>query len=268
MFQAGDVRGWVEPAEPRPGFESRIALYCAGAFVTHYARNLFPTQVTGAVNYDRFTLNASQSGVIEDAQARFALALFEGQVRRLLTKTIRAQVRAMPSLARLLFSDPSLLKIWGDRLDGKSPGPPSGLAEELAAGLAKLAHIGSSKRLAREKQVRLEAARALWLRAACLQSTADERLNSDDRRELAGAPLWLSAAGRPLSLADLRRMYTGSALYVKRPGFLKVSSHPMEPGSSEATGTVWLTSVNDEHGLRRVFHNIFPFKQGEKEGPR
>lgn len=222
-FHDGDARGWLEIPETERT-KSSLEAYRYGVLVGSVIPKLPKVQVTGVVNNDRFSLNASQSGVIRNKRYKDTVKVLSAQADALILRTISVQAARMPKTGRYIHSA-SLLQRWRDLLDDAAGEKASGLMGFVSRLFSRMAVPMELK--GHEPWLAADAKRTHWLRrtaARLLPKSRRENETDPVRKALWDAKIFLGTSLQPLSLADLAEQY-------HRLGHIPVSrfQHPTLP---------------------------------------
>jgi len=199
-FNEDGVRGWVSLPESS-AVQSVFQAFRYGVSVGYVSAQMPLAQVSGCVNSDRFTLNASQTGIVRNARFKKALKVVERAARVLLIRAIAFQNGRMSSLG-LEIAEPGLMRQWARHLRfqaGREPGWMDAVAG-FVAGLAL-----SDEQVRTVQSYEEDAFRVLWLRSAAAKLLKDPDRDGEDpaKKELWDCRLLMGADLRPLSLREL-----------------------------------------------------------------
>lgn len=165
-------------------------------------------QVSGSLNNDDFTLNASQSGVVNNSRCRKALAAVAARVPELLEAAARRQRETLPTVGRLMLRG-GLHKHWKKWLEAGQPWEP-GLLDSLLKGLKNVVLAVSAEEKARvesaERRIRACARVTLWVRDACSRLLDDQANDAKDPllKTLWETPAYVTTTGEARSLDQVR----------------------------------------------------------------
>lgn len=180
-------------------------------------------QVLGYVNSDDFTLNISQTGVVNNTRCGKAVAAVARQVPLLLEYVLRMHTESLPAAARAMAYG-GLDKYWRKCVEGGLPSE-AGLLAGLLRRARELVSAGGRAAAARREQAEAmvsEAARVtMWLREAAGRLLTEYDKNSEDRilRTLWEVPLFFTINAETRSLAQVQAQHD-------RMGFVPFSTQP------------------------------------------
>lgn len=164
-------------------------------------------QVSGYVNNDDFTLNISQSGVVNNSRRAKAMETVGRQLPKLLAHAQSRQGGVFGSAGVFLAYD-GMRDYWSKCLEGE-PQLEAGLMGLLLKGVKRLLEAGGGEEAAKrekvERQLRETAWITRWIREACARLLKDYKQDSADQmlKALWEAPVFLSINSAPLSMKDV-----------------------------------------------------------------
>ena len=167
---------------------------------------LSTAQVGGWVNGDALRLDLSQGGVIEDSRLREVENLLDRRAGDLALSLGEALMARLPRTAKLLTKHYRLCCAWKDAMESGASSQAGGLFDLVGAAVGRtLSFIVDKKPQGRDHEhVMLDARAVRWLRDICARRMSDSgEADEGFARAFRRAPLFLSAAGKPLALADL-----------------------------------------------------------------
>ena len=166
--------------------------------------------VTGFLNNDDFTMNISQTGVVNNSRCSKAVGVVAKQVPLLLEHVLRCQEKDLPSAGRMMAFG-GMGEYWKNCVESGRPLEPG-----LLAGLLKnvknlvLAGLGADegKRAGSEQFVRETARVTLWLREACgrLLNFYEKDRSDPLLKSLWQAPVFLTVNAEARSLLQVKEL--------------------------------------------------------------
>lgn len=180
-------------------------------------------QVAGYVNSDDFTMNISQTGVINNTRCSRAVGAVARQVPLLLEYALRMHRETLPSAGKVMAYG-GLDKLWRKCVEGGRPLEP-GLLGGLLKGARNIifsgGRVAAARREQAETQVREAARVTMWLREACGRVLGDykEDFSNPVLKALWEAPSFLTIHAEVRSLAQVREQH-------ERMGFVPFSTRP------------------------------------------
>ena len=204
-------------------------------------------QVSGYLNNDDFTMNISQTGVVNNTRCARTLTVVNRNIPGLLAHILQCQAQNFPAAGKMMVYG-GMHAHWKKCVESGLPPDPGllgGLLKEVAGSLIIREGLTAAKREKAERFVRDTARVTLWLREACA------RLLSDYKRDSAGklqkalweAPLVLTINGEARSLRQVAEQQ-------ERMGFVPYSRSP-SPDTVLPFDVLWLASFRDMEPLRR-----------------
>lgn len=198
-FDENGIRGVISPSNGHSG----LRVHVHGAYVCRVDKWTWPAMVEGVVDCAGLRMNISQSGVIRDEGFDAMMNALVGPMEALIARVLERHSPAFRTAAELI-AEKRLDGLW----EALTPAPPppfgrGGVPGRAAARLGAL--LGGVK--PGELGALEEAARPLWWLRRCAVTEGSGLMD---------APLWLSAAGTPLTRRDL-------AAVVEELGYLPVA---------------------------------------------
>lgn len=222
-FEEGAVYGhisvpkWAEPSSVLTPAVSNVTLDNSLSVKLHYL------QVAGYINSDYFTMNISQTGVINNTRCSKAVGVVARQVPLLLEYVLRMHRDSLPSAGKVMAYG-GLHTLWRKCVEGGRP-LKAGLLDGLLKTARDIVFPGSRAAAARreqaEKQVQEAARVTMWLREAFGRVLGEYKEDSSDPvlKALWEAPAFLTIHAEARSLAQVQEQH-------ERMGFVPYSTLP------------------------------------------
>lgn len=248
-FEIEGARGWLElPDQPR-GAVSELRLHVFGSWVCTHEHTAPWVQLGASINDDLLKLDASHSGVVQNARLTRLRKAVEARAEDLILAKLEEQERRMPETARLLL-DADIRPYWSADAS-RHPGLTSRIEETLKSLVRGLATAGTSKRFrAKVRTLQIDAKRTRWLRGACrAKLLTPARIR---RRPIYGrlwnAPLFLDRDCSPVSLAAIRDR-------ADRDRCVLFHEHPraLGPARDDSPKAVWALWREEQEDLQALF---------------
>jgi len=204
-------------------------------------------QVSGYLNNDDFTMNISQTGVVNNSRCSKALAVVAKQVPVLLEHVLRCQEKDLPAAGRAMAYG-GMSEYWKNCVESGRPLEP-GLLVGLLKGLKNLVLAGlgadEGKWGGSEQFIRETARVTLWLREACgrLLNFYEKDRYDPLLKSLWQAPLFLTVNAEARSLLQVEEQ-------AKKIGFVPYS-RLQYPDSALPFDVLWCPSPRDLEPLWR-----------------
>lgn len=222
-FEEGPVYGHIGvPKRPSPS--STLTPAVAGVTLDNaLVVKLGSLQVSGYLNSDDFTMNISQTGVVNNTRCSKALAAVARQVPLLLEYALRMHGDNLPAACKAMAYD-GLHNYWNKCVEKGPPAEPGllgGLLERVRGLVLTGGGAEAAERESAEARVREAARITLWLREACGRLLTDQKTDSGDQvlKSLWEAPVLFTIKGEPRSLAQVQDQHD-------RLGFVPYSMKP------------------------------------------
>lgn len=204
-------------------------------------------QVEGYLNSDDFTMNISQTGVVDNTRCSRAVGAAAKRVPLLLDAVLREQGNSLAAAARAMLYG-GLDRYWRKRADGgppRDPGVLGALIKQAGAALLRGSGQDASRRARAERALDKALRTTLWLRdgAARLLGPAGPKQGGELHKALWKAPLLLTIHAETRSLEE-------AAAQAGAMGFLPYSTKPY-PDAALPFGVYWCPSQADLEPLRR-----------------
>ena len=167
-------------------------------------------QVSGYLNNDDFTMNISQTGVVNNSRCSKALAVVARQVPLLLEHVLRCQEKDLPSAGRMMAYG-GMDEYWKNCVESGRPLEPgllSGLLKNVKNLVLAGLGAGEGKRAGSEQFVRETARITLWLREACgrLLNFYEKDRSDPLLKSLWQAPVFLTINAEARSLLQVKEL--------------------------------------------------------------
>ncbi|MDO8804243.1 MAG: hypothetical protein Q7R35_07420 [Elusimicrobiota bacterium] len=246
-FEEGPVHGhlsvpkWPSPSSTLTPAVASVTLDNALVVKLNYL------QVTGYLNSDHFTMNISQTGVVNNTRCSSALAEVALQVPLLLEYVLRMHGASLPAAGKVMAYG-GMQAYWKKCVEkGKpvEPGLLGGLLKRARGLVLPSGGAAAAKRESAEALVREAVRITLWLREACGRLLTDYKKDSGDKvlKSLWEAPVFLTINAEPRSLAQVQAQHD-------RLGFVPYS---MEPYTDILLpfDVIWCPGMKDLEPLER-----------------
>ncbi|MBI4350880.1 MAG: hypothetical protein HY550_05540 [Elusimicrobia bacterium] len=240
-FEEGALHGFI--SVPKwPAAASRLTVSVNNVMLdTPLTVKLPFLPVTGYLNNDDFTMNISQTWVVNNSRCSKAVAVVAGQVPLLLAHVLKYQEKNLPAAGRAMaFSGMS--GYWKECVESGRPVEPGLLGEffKKIRGIM-LAGLGADegKGESAEAMVRETARVTLWLREACgrLLNFYEKDRYDPQLKALWQAPVFLTINAGARSLAQVEEL-------AKKIGFVPFS-RMQYPDSALPFDVLWCPSEKD-----------------------
>lgn len=246
-FKEGGLHGYISAPKWFSPVSSLSVSVNSVMLDTPLAVKLPLLPMEGHLNNDEFTMNISQTGVVNNSRCSKAIAVVAKQVPRLLDHVLRCQEKDLPAAGRAM-AYAGMAGYWQDCVESGRPLEPG-----LLAGLLKkvkrlvLAGLGADegKWADSERSVRETARVTLWLREACgrLLNFYEKDRYDPLLKSLWQAPIFLTVNAEARSLAQVEELS-------KKIGFVPYS-RMQYPDSALPFDVLWCPSEKDLELLGR-----------------
>lgn len=249
-FSEGKVSGRLLVPEGLPP-ESRVEFFVLGARADIRDISLSTAQVAGWVNGDELRLDVSQAGVVEDSRLREVENILDVRAGDLALSLGEALKTRLPRTGKLLTKHYRLLCAWKDAMESGASSQAGGLFDLVGAAVGRtLSFIVDKKPQDKDRErIQLDARVLRWLRDICSRLVADPGKGREDAfvRGLRAVPMYISAAGKPLTLAELDSL-------AERDGRLRcaVTESPLSIDAPKPEEIVWCVSRGELFAVEHI----------------
>ena len=240
-FEEGSLNGFI--SVPKwPSASSSLAVSVNNVMLdTALTLRLPYLQVSGYLNNDDFTMNISQTGVVNNSRCATSVAAVARHIPGLLDQILRRQEKDLPEAGKVIAYG-GMRKHWENCIESGPPLAP-GLMDGLLKGVRNLLlPEGWAASVNREKAERIvrEAARVtMWLREACGRLLSEYQKDSSDQvlKSLWEAPVFLTinSEARSMKQVDDQRQKMGFVPY----------SREQYPDSALPFDVLWCSGPKD-----------------------